>query len=47
MMESTIRLTRPLIVGHGRDGRCLYDSEAKRELGSVDISSQPQKSRGK
>jgi transposase len=31
-MENRIRLTRTLIVGHGRDGRCLYDPEAKREL---------------
>ena len=32
MKEHTTRLSRPLIVGHGRDGRCLYDPEAKREL---------------
>jgi transposase len=32
MKEHTIRLSRALIVGHGRDGRCLYDPEAKREL---------------
>ena len=32
MKEYSSRLSRPLIVGHGRDGRCLYDPEAKREL---------------
>ena len=32
MKERTTRLSRPLIVRHGRDGRCLYDPEAKREL---------------
>ena len=32
MKEHTTRLSRPLIAGHGRDGRCLYDPEAKREL---------------
>ncbi len=32
MKEHTTRLSRPLVVGHGRDGRCLYDPEAKREL---------------
>ena len=32
MKEHTTRLSRPLIVRHGRDGRCLYDPEAKREL---------------
>ncbi len=32
MKEHNTRLSRPLIVGHGRDGRCLYDPEAKREL---------------
>lgn len=32
MMENRIRLTRTLIVGHGKDGRCRYDPEAKREL---------------
>ncbi|MDD5323331.1 MAG: transposase [Methylococcales bacterium] len=31
-MENKIELTRPLIMGHGRDGRCLYDPEAKQEL---------------
>lgn len=39
MKEHTIRLSRPLIAGHGRDGRCLYDPEAKREL--VRICLQP------
>lgn len=39
MKERTTRLSRPLIVGHGRDGRCLYDPEAKREL--VGICLQP------
>ncbi|WP_231890888.1 IS66-like element accessory protein TnpA [Methylomonas koyamae] len=33
------QLSRPLIVGHGRDGRCLYDPEAKREL--VEVCLQP------
>lgn len=32
MKEHTTRLSRPLILRHGRDGRCLYDQEAKREL---------------
>ena len=32
MKEHNTRLSRPLIVRHGRDGRCLYDLEAKREL---------------
>lgn len=35
MKEHKIQLSRPLIVGHGRDGRCLYDPEAKRELVEV------------
>ncbi|AEG00389.1 IS66-like element accessory protein TnpA [Methylomonas methanica] len=39
MKERSTRLLRPLIVGHGRDGRCLYDPEAKREL--VRICLQP------
>jgi transposase len=39
MKEHTTRLSRPLIAGHGRDGRCLYDPEAKREL--VRICLQP------
>lgn len=32
MKEHKIQLSHPLIVGHWRDGRCLYDPEAKREL---------------
>jgi len=39
MKEHNVRLSRPLIVGHGRDGRCLYDPEAKREL--VEVCLQP------
>lgn len=39
MKERNTRLSRPLIVGHGRDGRCLYDPEAKREL--VEVCLQP------
>lgn len=39
MKEHNTRLSRPLIVGHGRDGRCLYDPEAKREL--VEVCLQP------
>ena len=39
MKEHNTRLSRPLIAGHGRDGRCLYDPEAKREL--VRICLQP------
>ena len=39
MKEHNTRLSRSLIVGHGRDGRCLYDPEAKREL--VEICLQP------
>ena len=35
MKEHNTRLSRPLIMGHGRDGRCLYDPEAKRELVAV------------
>jgi transposase len=34
-MEHNTRLSRSLIVGRGRDGRCLYDPEAKRELVSI------------
>lgn len=41
--HTTRRLSRPLIAGHGRDGRCLYDQEAKREL--VRICLQPGMSR--
>lgn len=32
MTEHTIELDRPLVVGHKRDGRSCYDSEAKRQL---------------
>lgn len=32
MKEHKMRLSRSLVLGHGRDGRCLYDPEAKREL---------------
>jgi len=39
MKEYTTRLSRPLIRGNGRDGRCLYDPEAKKEL--VRICLQP------
>lgn len=39
MKEHNTRLSRPLIVRHGRDGRCLYDPEAKREL--VEVCLQP------
>lgn len=39
MKECKPQLSRPLIVGHGRDGRCLYDPEAKREL--VEICLRP------
>ncbi len=35
MKEHNTRLSRSLIVGHGRDGRCLYDPEAKRELAEI------------
>ena len=39
MKECKPQLSRPLIVGHGRDGRCLYDPKAKREL--VEVCLQP------
>lgn len=39
MKEHNTQLSRPLIVGHGRDGRCHYDPEAKREL--VEVCLQP------
>ena len=39
MKEHNTRISRPLIVGHGRDGSCLYDPEAKREL--VEVCLQP------
>jgi transposase len=32
MTEKTVVLSRPLVVGHKRDGRRRYDPEAKREL---------------
>jgi len=32
MMENKSRLSRTLVVGHRRNGRCRYDPEAKREL---------------
>jgi transposase len=35
MKEYNTHLSRPLIVGRGRDGRCLYDPEAKRELAEI------------
>jgi len=31
-MENKNRLLRTLVVGHWSNGRCCYDSEAKREL---------------
>ncbi len=39
MKEEVTELSRRLVVGHGRDGRCRYDKEAKREL--VEASMQP------
>jgi transposase len=32
MTEKPTELSRPLVVGHKRDGRSCYDQEAKREL---------------
>ena len=32
MMENDTELSRRLVVGHRRDGRCCYDKEAKEEL---------------
>lgn len=32
MSEKNTELSRPLVVGHKRDGRSCYDAEAKREL---------------
>lgn len=32
MIENATELSRPLVVGHKRDGRTCYDREAKREL---------------
>ena len=31
-MTEKVELSRPLVVGHKRDGRSCYDREAKREL---------------
>jgi transposase len=31
-MAEKVELSRPLVVGHKRDGRSCYDREAKREL---------------
>jgi len=32
MLETKSALSRPLVIGHGRDGRCRYDPVAKQEL---------------
>ena len=32
MIENDTELSRRLVVGHRRDGRCCYDKEAKEEL---------------
>ena len=32
MIETKSTLSRPLVIGHGRDGRCRYDPIAKQEL---------------
>ena len=32
MLETKSALSRPLVIGHGRDGRCRYDPIAKQEL---------------
>lgn len=32
MLEIKSVLSRPLVIGHGRDGRCRYDPIAKQEL---------------
>jgi transposase len=32
MIETKSALSRPLVIGHGRDGRCRYDPIAKQEL---------------
>lgn len=32
MTEKATELSRQLVVGHKRDGRCQYDKDAKREL---------------
>ena len=39
MTEQDTALSRPLVVGHKRDGRSCYDREAKREL--IEASMQP------
>src|SRR5574338_305133 len=39
MTERDTVLSRPLVVGHKRDGRRCYDREAKREL--IEASMQP------
>jgi len=39
MTEQDTALSRPLVVGHKRDGRSCYDREAKREL--IEASLQP------
>jgi transposase len=39
MTEKDRELSRCLVVGHKRDGRCCYDRQAKREL--VEASKQP------
>ncbi|MGA8146853.1 MAG: transposase [Gallionellaceae bacterium] len=39
MTEKDTELSRRLVVGHKRDGRCCYDREAKREL--VEASMRP------
>jgi transposase len=39
MTEQDTVLSRPLVVGHKRDGRSCYDREAKREL--IEASLQP------
>jgi transposase len=32
MLETKSALSRPLVIGHGRDGRCRYDPIAKQAL---------------
>lgn len=32
MLETKSALSRPLVIGHGSDGRCRYDPIAKQEL---------------
>lgn len=36
-MEQKNRLSRSLVEGHRRDGRCRYDQEAKRELDEASL----------